>query len=204
MASLKDLLRSGLNGECDNPYQYDPFIKGTFFAFLELPSALGIDSKFQDLFARTCLNVSLPTPTIAELEAAGIAGLKTIHPGALSLGNDLPVRLRETYDVDIIKGLSQWHQKIHDWRTGLSQVELRSSNYKGTLKLVITSPTGKYSPIAFKFIGVWPTNDPLNALGADVNDISIAEIDVTFKFDMICPLDQDEISKLIEDFNSNG
>jgi len=204
MASLKDFLRNGLSGECDNTYQFDPFIKGTFFAFLKAPTGISELSDLEDLFSKTVLSVTLPTPTITELEAVGQGGLRTMHAGGISLGNDLPVRLRDTYELKIIKGLSRWHRSIRSWQTGLSTVEPRSSNYKGELKLILTSPSGKYSPMAFKFIGVWPTNDPLNALGTDINDISLAEVDVTFKFDLLCPLSPDDASKLLDDLDSSN
>jgi hypothetical protein len=201
MASLKDFLRDGLSGNCDNVYQYDPFIKGTFFAFIEIPNSIDLGD-FQDVFARTALAVTLPNPTIAELEAIGQGGLRTMHPGALSLGNDLPVRLRDTYELKVVKGISKWFNTIRSMRTGLSQIELRSSRYKGILKLILTSPSGKYSPLALKFIGVWPNSDPLQALGTDINDISIAEVDVTFKFDRICPMDETEAKKLIDELET--
>jgi hypothetical protein len=122
-----------------------------------------------------------------------------MHPGQLSLGNDLPVRLRDTYELRVIKAIGEWHNKIRGYQTGLAQIEPRSENYKGTLDLIITSPSGKYAPFGITFKGVWPTTNPLNALGADINDVSIAEIDVTFKFDLPCPMDPAKVKKYIQD-----
>jgi len=200
MASLKDFLRNGLTGTCENTYQYDPFIKGTFFAFIRLPEILDL-SDFEDLFPRTVLAVTLPTPTITELEAIGLGGLRTLHPGQLSLGNDLPIRLRDTYELKVIKAIGKWHDSIRSYSTGLAQIEPRSSNYKGTLDLIITSPSGKYAPFGVTFIGVWPTTNPLNALGADINDVAIAEVDATFKFDLICKMDPTKVKKYIQEID---
>lgn len=198
MASLSDFLRNGLNDSCENPYVYDPFIKGTFFGFLELPSALGLDD-WATVFSRNLLSVTLPSPSISELQARGVGGLSSVHPGEISLGHDLPVRVRETFDLDVVKGLTKWHNIIRNWKTGYSGVELRSVNYKGTFRLILTDPSGKHMKLGLKFIGVWPPNDPLANLGADINDISIAELDYTFKFDRICEMDFNETKKYLQD-----
>lgn len=180
----------------------DPYISGYHFIDFILPPKLGemfnkshkpIEmgiADAQNVLNGSALSVTVPGGTMNKTDMNGLGGTKWSVPTSMDYGNTLSIRFLEYSHLPILSIFHTWFRMIRDFRTGTASDALVGENYSkehyaGSLFYWTTKPDGVTVEYASFYTGVFPTKDPQDLFGADLNTIDKVEMDMEFSVDWV-------------------
>lgn len=181
----------------------DPYLSGYFFIWFDkLPSALPTyvqnmgNSKISSLqeikniLAASCTGVTPPGGTLMKVEFPGLGGIKWNVPGMIDYGTSITLKFLEFNKTPILDIIGGWFRMIRDYRTGVANLRdyddgsgYTKNTYAGLLYYWTTAPDGETVEFFACYDGVFPTRDPHELYGSDLENISRLDIDIEFNVD---------------------
>lgn len=176
--------------------QNHPFVSGYWQLYISPPVRIfqGVHSDAINWFHSTCEGFTPPSRTLNKADVPGQGGLGSSFVTGQTLTRTFSITLREYKDLPMSQMIHLWTSVI-DAYTGVSEFngkEWLASSYKGSAFVILTKPTGSFadSPLTaddfeevFYFHGVWPENDPYDALGTDISANDVVQLNTSFSFD---------------------
>ena len=171
----------------------EPYLSGYHFIYMsKLPKELEKYTPFtqgemQNLLAGACTSVTPPGGTISKVEFTGLGGTKWAVPGNVDYGNSVSVKFIEFSGTPILDIFHGWVKMIRDYRTGTTNLTgsptYSKSSYAGVMYYWTTLPDAKTVEQAVAFDGIWPTKDPQDSYGSDVETVGKVDIEIEFNVD---------------------
>jgi len=181
----------------------DPYTTGTHFIWFDkLPDQIteytreevcGISdvSEVQNVLAATCLSVTPPGGTLNRIEFTGLGGLKWNVPGSVDYGTTVSVKFLEMNKTPILGIMHSWVKLIKDYRLGISDRLIDGAQGSGFTKKTYgalmyywtTAPDGKTVEYYACYDGMFPTKDPQDLYGSDVETIGKLDVEIEFSID---------------------
>ena len=180
----------------------DPYLTGYHFIFFEyLPPALssytknfnaGIssDPEIKAILTSSCLSVTPPGGTLNKVEFTGLGGIKWAVPGNIDYGNSISVKFLEFNRTPLLDIFSGWFKLIRDYRTGVTDLidgdqgaGYTKATYAAVMYYWTTAPDGVTVEFFACYDGVFPTKDPQDLYGSDVETVGKVEMEIEFNVD---------------------
>jgi len=180
----------------------DPYLTGYHFIWLDiLPAKLPLytrnfnsgltsNSDIQKVLAASCLSVTPPGGTLSKVEFAGLGGVKWSVPGAIEYGNEVSIKFLEFNKTPVLDIMSGWVKMIRDYRTGTTDlIDLPDGSgysketYAGLLYYWTTAPDAYTIEFFACYDGVFPTKDPADLYGSDIETIGRLDVEIPFHVD---------------------
>jgi len=173
----------------------DPYISGYHFVyFAKVPTNLPKYTGLPDvltityLLAGACLSVTPPGGTLNKIEFTGLGGIKWAVPGNIDYGNSVSVKFLEFSGTPILNIFNGWIKMIRDYRTGTTNLvgtDYTKSLYSCVMYYWTTQPDAKTVEYYAAYDGVFPTKDPQDLFGSDVETIGRLDAEIEFNVDYI-------------------
>ena len=137
----------------------------------------------------SCLSVTPPGGTLNTVEFAGLGGTKWGVPGGIDYGNTVSIKFLEFTGMPIQNIIGGWVNMIRNHVTGTYTQITDNSNmkawYAGTLLYFTTDPSLYNINYYAMYDGVYPTKDPQDLYGSDIETIGKLEVEIEFHVDHI-------------------
>jgi len=186
-----------------------PFVKGYFYVFFGVPSAIfGDNSDIDQTKAKEFLLVSAESYTppgdrqINIQDVQGQGGVDSSFITGQTISREFSIQYKDYWGAPIFRIHRQWTNYINPYLGGSTMASTFSaSEYKGACIVIQTKPIARKvgaDAIAWKdsdiikidyFDGVQPTTDLKSAYDSNITDNSFVKPTVQYKFDGF-PLDE--------------
>jgi hypothetical protein len=180
----------------------EPYVTGTHFIwFTKVPpklidytvnmnSGISSEEEVKNILAASCLSVTPPGGTLNKIEFTGLGGIRWSVPGNIDYGNSVSVKFLEFMNTPIFDIMHGWVKMIRDYRTGVSSLVAGDSGegyskkaYAGTMLYFTTAPDAETIQYYACYDGVFPTRDPQDMMGSDVESVGRLDIEIEFNVD---------------------
>jgi len=180
----------------------DPYLTGYHHIFFEyLPPALSAytkdfnasissDPELKAVLTSSCLSVTPPGGTLNKVEFTGLGGIKWAVPGNIDYGNSVSIKFLEFNRTPLLDIFSGWFKLIRDYRTGVTDLVdgpqgagYTKATYAAVLYYWTTAPDGVTVEFFACYDGVFPTKDPADLYGSDVETVGKVEMEIEFNVD---------------------
>ena len=178
----------------------DPYLTGLFgIQFAKLPAALesrvnpydiSSNNEVRKILAGTCISVTPPGGTLNSQDYTGLGGIKSGVPSNIDYGNVVTLRFVEMNGIPVFRIIHEWFKMIRDYRFGASNLQETASltgyskrTFSGLLYYWTTAPDAKTVEFAACYDGVYPTKDPQDLFGSDIDTVGRLDIDIDFHID---------------------
>jgi len=183
----------------------DPYLTGYHFIWFDKipdkittvlsatggPSGLSSTQDVQYVLASSCLSVTPPGGTLNKVEFTGLGGVKWAVPGNIDYGNSVSIKFLEFNRTPLLDIFSAWFKLMRDYRFGVTEVlkdgddgsGYSKSTYAGLLYYWTTAPDAETIEYAACYDGVFPTKDPQDLFGSDVETVGRLDMEIEFNVD---------------------
>lgn len=180
----------------------DPYVTGYhFITFDSLPARLadytsgfnsGLSSvnDISSVLMASCLSVTPPGGTLNKVEFTGLGGIKYSVPGNIDYGNSVSIKFVEFSKTPILDIFSGWFKLIRDYRTGVTDLISGDTGegyskkaYAASMYYWTTSPDGQSVEFFAYYDGMFPTKDPADLYGSDVETVGRLDVEIEFNVD---------------------
>jgi len=180
----------------------DPYLTGYHFIYFDiLPSALpeytksfnsGVSStsEIANILSASCLSVTPPGGTLNKIEFTGLGGVKFAVPGTIDYTNSVSVKFLEFNKTPILDIFSGWFKLIRDYRTGVTDLVdgeqgdgYTKKAYAGSMYYWTTAPDAETVEFFAYYDGMFPTKDPQDLYGSDVETVGRLDVEIEFNVD---------------------
>lgn len=180
----------------------DPYLSGYHFIFFEylppsLPkycssfnSGISSDVEIKAVLTSSCLSVTPPGGTLNKVEFTGLGGIKWAVPGAIDYGNSVSIKFLEFNRTPLLDIFHGWFKLIRDYRTGVTDLidgdqgaGYTKATYASVMYYWTTAPDGITVEYFACYDGVFPTKDPQDLYGSDVETVGKVEMEIEFNVD---------------------
>jgi len=172
-----------------------PHVSGYWQFFLLPPEAIfsdNISGKYEDWWNATAEGFTPPTRNLNKADVPGQGGLGSSWITGQTLNRTFSVTFREYRDLVIYNLFCLWTSVIDPY-TGVSPLsgdKWLGESYKGEAFAILTRPTNANETLTsndieevYYFTGVWPENQPDDALASDISGPNLTQITMNFSFD---------------------
>ena len=181
----------------------DPYLSGYHFIyFTTLPPSLvdavnnvnaNINSTtdIANILSAACTGVTPPGGTLAKVEMPALGGLKWNVPGTVDYGNAVTIKFLEYAGTPILDINHAWVNMIRDYRTGAANPMISGSDiysnrgYAGSFLYWTTLPDAITIETYALFTGVWPTKDPYDLYGGDIETQNRVDVEIEYNADFM-------------------
>lgn len=174
----------------------DPYISGYHFIhFQHFPNFLTLNSNFVNLsitqiknaLHSSCTSVTIPGATLNKAEFNGLGGIKFFYPTSADWDNTVSMRFTEWSGAVIHNIIHSWFKQINDYRTGInmSAIPTTKTNFTASMYYWTTKQDGESVDFHSLITGMFPTKDPTDSFGHDLNTVDKVELDIDFSCDVI-------------------
>ena len=181
----------------------DPYISGYHFIyFTTLPpflasnvnridSNINTESDIVNILSAACTGVTPPGGTLSKVEMPALGGLKWNVPGTVDYGNAVTIKFLEYAKTPILNIMHAWVNMIRDYRTGASDPKISgydnysNRGYAGSFLYWTTLPDASTVETYALFTGVYPTKDPYDLYGGDIETQNRVDVDIEFNTDFM-------------------
>lgn len=134
-----------------------------------------------------CSAVTLPGATVNKAEFTGLGGVKFFYPTNVDWDNTVTLRFTEMSGAPIHNIIHAWVKQIGDYRSGInmSATKTAKANFTASMYYWTTRPDGESVEFASLITGMFPTKDPTDQFGFDVNTYDKLELDIDFSCDVV-------------------
>lgn len=180
----------------------DPYLTGYHFVWFDyLPpkltdytktfnSGLSSTSEIQNVLAASCLSVTPPGGTLNKVEFTGLGGVKFAVPGNIDYGNSVSIKFLEFNKTPLLDIFSGWFKLIRDYRTGVTDLidgndglGYTKSQYSALMYYWTTAPDAQTVEFFACYDGMFPTKDPADLYGSDVETVGRLDVEIEFNVD---------------------
>ena len=207
---MLNMVRTHNFGGTNVTYSCEPYISGYGFIKWYLPrnltnylKALSIpDSshqtgsavepqKAEQYLSASCVGVTTPSQSLTGVTYDASAGIQFENVTKVNNGNTLNIKYTEMSGSPIYKIHKSWIEYIRDAKSGFSvpvtyggKPEIKN-DYCGNVLYWTTKPDGITVEFAALYSGIYPTVDPQENFGFDINSIDKVELDYSYHLDFI-------------------
>lgn len=178
-----------------NSRKNHPYVTGYWQFFVYPPSTIfeGMEETATEWWHSTAESFTPPTRNLNKGDVPGQGGLGSSWITGQTLNRTFSVAFREYRNLPIYNLYCLW-TSIIDPNIGVSPVSGNkwvASTYKGSAFAILTRPTASIDEDLSKediedvyfFHGVWPENQPDDALASDISGPNLAQLSMNFSFD---------------------
>ncbi len=192
------LVRDGLQ------YEDEPLVSGYFFITWNLPKTIFTDNQddshgkitkdiADNIFNVFNTKIDIPQPTITQVTIDGLGGTWNSVPGRLEVDKTFTVEFWETFNGRVMSVIRQWFFQLRSMRSGAARVKglnqpastsspYAQDLYKGQCWWFLTDPNIDRIIFAIEFLGIWPTNLPIN-ISNDIATNDKVMLSLTLSYD---------------------
>jgi len=180
----------------------DPYITGYHFIYFDnLPprlinftnaynSGLNNIDEIANVLSASCLSVTPPGGSLNKIEFTGLGGVKFAVPGNIDYGNSVSIKFLEFNKTPILDIFSGWFKLIRDYRTGVTDLVdgeqgegYTKKAYGASMFYWTTAPDAETVEFFAYYDGMFPTKDPSDLFGSDVETVGRLDIEIEFNVD---------------------
>ena len=138
----------------------------------------------------TFLSCTVPTGTMNKTEMIGLGGVQYSVPTNATYDTSISIRFLELKHAPIYHVIHNWFKLIRDYKYGVSNLggnrspgSYEKANYASGLYYWNTDPSGTEIVYAAYMTGIFPTKDPGDLYGHDIQANDKLEVDIDFNMD---------------------
>lgn len=181
----------------------DPYITGyCFVKFKHFPSLSNIISESDNpalsneqavnVLTSLVSSVTIPGATLNKAEFSGLGGIKWFYPTNADWDNTITMKFREMAGAPVHAIIHSWVKRICDYRAGIMRTDNSStggsptkSDFTSSMYYWTTRPDGRTLNYHSLATGMFPTKDPTDMFGHDIEAIDKLELDIDFSLDVL-------------------
>jgi hypothetical protein len=147
--------------------------------------------KAEKYLSSACVGITAPNQSITGVTYDASAGIKFESMTKISNGNTLNIKYVEMSGIPIFKIHKAWIEYMRDAKSGFrvnavnGGLPQNKNDYCGNVLYWTTKPDGITVEFAALYSGIYPTVDPQDSFGFDINSIDKAELDFSYHVDYI-------------------